>query len=148
MIGIREMQIDDLDQVMEIERENFSVPWTENGFFTFLFRQDALFLVAVENEEILGYIGILMVPDDGDITNVAVKKSRQGEGIGKLLIEGMIEASGKQGVRNIFLEVRKSNAPAIHLYEKYGFVTEGVRKNYYDLPKEDALVMKRTDIER
>lgn len=144
MIAVREMQIDDLGQVMEIENENFSVPWTENGFFTFLIRQDALFLVAEEENKILGYIGILMVPEDGDITNVAVKKSEQGKGIGKLLVSEMIKRSEEFGVRNIFLEVRKSNQTAIHLYEKFGFVTEGVRKNYYEMPKEDAYVMKRS----
>ena len=74
MTEIREMQLDDLEQVMEIENENFSRPWTETGFFTFLIRQDTLFLVAEEDEEILGYCGVVMVQDEGDITNVSVKK--------------------------------------------------------------------------
>ena len=141
---IREMTLDDLLAVMEIEEENFSVPWTETGFFSFLIRDDTLFLVAEENEEILGYIGIVCVPEDGDITNVAVKRSRQNGGIGKKLVETMIEKSAKRGVKNIFLEVRVSNAPAIHVYESCGFENVGLRKNYYDDPKEDAYIMKRT----
>ena len=72
------MQLDDLEQVMKIENENFSRPWTETGFFTFLIRQDTLFLIAAEGEEILGYCGVVMVQDEGDITNVSVKK-RQAE---------------------------------------------------------------------
>ena len=69
MITIREMQIDDLEQVMPIEEANFSIPWTETGFFTFLIRDDALFLVAEEDGEILGYLGILISFDESEITN-------------------------------------------------------------------------------
>ena len=69
---LREMLVDDLDQVMEIEQALFHVPWTKEGFFTFLTRDDAMFLVVEEKEKILGYCGLLMVLDEGDITNVAV----------------------------------------------------------------------------
>ena len=68
---LREMLVDDLDQVMEIEQDLFHVPWTKEGFFTFLTRDDAMFLVVEEKEKILGYCGLLMVLDEGDITNVA-----------------------------------------------------------------------------
>lgn len=84
------MQLDDLEQVMKIENENFSRPWTETGFFTFLIRQDTLFLIAAEGEEILGYCGVVMVQDEGDITNVSVKKDRQNHGTGKLLVQELI----------------------------------------------------------
>ena len=76
MIEIRRMQIDDLDQVMEIENATFSVPWTETGYFTFLLRNDTLFLVAEEEGKILGYCGALMVLDEADVTNVAVTEER------------------------------------------------------------------------
>ncbi len=141
MIQIREMQFDDLDQVMEIENACFSVPWTETGFFTFLIRNDTLFLVAEEDEKIYGYCGIVMVPDEGDITNIAVEKSMRKRGIGKMLMEALIEESAKRGVNKIYLEVRASNEPAIRLYEKMGYVVNGRRKNYYDDPKEDAILM-------
>lgn len=143
MIEIREMTLDDLDQVMVIEKENFSVPWTETGFFTFLIREDALFLVAEENEKVLGYCGILMAQDEGDITNVAVAKKRQNEGIGKRLVEELLKITKAIGVTQVFLEVRESNEPAIHLYKKLGFEEIGVRKNYYEAPTEDAICMKR-----
>lgn len=141
MIEIREMQLDDLEQVMEIENENFSRPWTETGFFTFLIRQDTLFLVAQENDEILGYCGVVMVQDEGDITNVSVKKEKQNQGIGNRLVQELIAKTKEQGITRLFLEVRESNQRAIHVYEKAGFVQNGLRKNYYEDPVEHAVLM-------
>ncbi|MFR2719095.1 MAG: ribosomal protein S18-alanine N-acetyltransferase [Ruminococcus sp.] len=143
MIKIREMQLDDLEQVMTIEEANFSVPWTETGFFTFLLREDTLFLVAEEGEKILGYCGVVTVQDEGDITNVAVDKNSQNQGIGKKLLEEMFQRTQKAGVCRLFLEVRAGNAAALHLYEKMGFVQMGIRKNYYEQPVEDGVVMMR-----
>lgn len=143
MMEIRQMQLDDLEQVMEIENENFSVPWTETGFFTFLIREDTLFLVAQEKEEILGYCGVVMVQDEGDITNVAVKKSWQNQGVGKKLMEELVKPTEQEGVARLFLEVRASNEPALRLYRNMGFVQTGIRKNYYEEPREDGIVMMR-----
>ena len=143
MIKIREMQLDDLEQVMTIEEANFSVPWTETGFFTFLLREDTLFLVAEEGDKILGYCGVVTVQDEGDITNVAVEKNSQNQGIGKKLLEEMFQRTQKAGVCRLFLEVRAGNAAALHLYEKMGFVQMGIRKNYYEQPVEDGVVMMR-----
>lgn len=143
MMEIRQMQLDDLEQVMEIENENFSVPWTETGFFTFLIREDTLFLVAQEKEEILGYCGVVMVQDEGDITNVAVKKSWQNQGVGKKLMEELVKSTEQEGVARLFLEVRASNEPALRLYRNMGFVQTRIRKNYYEEPREDGIVMMR-----
>lgn len=144
MIQIREMQFDDLEGVMEIENANFSTPWTETGFFTFLIRDDTLFLVAEEEEKILGYCGIVMVQDEGDITNVAVAKELQNQGIGKQLVKELLLQTKTRGVKKVFLEVRASNARAIHVYEKMGFEQISIRKNYYEAPTEDGLVMMHT----
>ncbi|MBR6230425.1 MAG: ribosomal protein S18-alanine N-acetyltransferase [Lachnospiraceae bacterium] len=138
------MQIDDLDQVMEIEEESFSIPWTANGFFTFLIREDALFLVSEDDNKINGYIGLICAPPEGDITNVAVRSSERNKGIGKALVSEMISRAHEKGVDDIFLEVRVSNVPAIRLYEAYGFENMGIRKNYYERPTEDAFIMKRS----
>ena len=143
MIKIREMQLDDLEQVMIIEEANFSVPWTETGFFTFLLREDTLFLVAEEGEKILGYCGVVTVQDEGDITNVAVEKNSQNQGIGKKLLEEMFQRTQKAGVCRLFLEVRAGMLRRFHLYEKMGFVQMGIRKNYYEQPVEDGVVMMR-----
>lgn len=140
---IREMEIEDLEQVMPIEEECFSVPWTENGFLTFLIRQDALFLVAEEDDGILGYIGILTVLDEGEITNVCVRPSARRRRVGARLLEELLGRMEAVGVTVIHLEVRESNAAAIALYEKFGFVRDGLRRDYYEEPKEDALLMSR-----
>lgn len=96
---LREMLVDDLDQVMEIEQDLFHVPWTKEGFFTFLTRDDAMFLVVEEKEKILGYCGLLMVLDEGDITNVAVRRDRQKEGIGAFLMQSLIRLAAERRLR-------------------------------------------------
>lgn len=141
---LREMLIEDLDEVMEIEEELFAVPWTREGFFTFLTREDAMFLVVEEKEKILGYCGLLMVLDEGDVLNVAVKGDRQREGIGHFLVDSMIRLAAERGITTIHLEVRKSNETAFRLYERMGFVTDGIRKGYYTDPVEDAILMTRS----
>ena len=143
MVQIREMQLDDLEEVMEIENDSFSKPWTETGFFSFLIRNDTLFLVAEENDSICGYCGVVMAADEGDITNVAVAKQCRNQGIGGMLIAELIHRTEEVGVSRLFLEVRVSNQPAIHLYQKMGFEQNGKRKNYYESPVEDALLMMR-----
>lgn len=138
---LREMTVEDLDQVMEIEEDLFAVPWTKEGYFTFLTRKDSMFLVVEEKGRILGYCGLLMVLDEGDVTNVAVCRERQKEGIGNFLVSSLIRLAGDLGIRQIHLEVRVHNETAIRLYERNGFTWDGIRKNYYTDPVEDALLM-------
>lgn len=141
---LREMLVEDLDQVMKIEESLFAVPWTREGYFTFLTRENSMFLVVEEKGEILGYCGLLMVLDEGDVTNVAVRRDRQREGIGNFLMESLIRLSREQGIRMIHLEVRAGNETAIRLYERLGFVRDGLRKAYYTDPVEDAILMTYT----
>ncbi len=140
---LREMLVEDLDKVMEIEEDLFAVPWTKEGYFTFLTRKDAMFLVVEEKGEILGYCGLLMVLDEGDVTNVAVRRDRQREGIGNFLMESMLRLAYEQGIRTVHLEVRAGNSVAVRLYERLGFVKDGIRKGYYTDPVEDAVLMTR-----
>ncbi len=140
---LREMLVEDLDQVMEIETALFSPPWTKEGFFTYLTRKDAMFLVVEEKEKIIAYCGLLMVLDEGDITNVAVHPNRQREGIGHFLMDSLIRLAEQQGITMIHLEVRVGNDTAIRLYERMGFTRDGIRKKYYTDPVEDALLMTR-----
>lgn len=141
---IREMTVDDLDQVMEIENSLFSVPWTKEGYFTFLTRENSLFLVVEEKERILGYCGVLRVLDEGDVLNVAVAADRQREGIGHFLMESLVRLTKDLGVNILHLEVRSSNETALRLYERVGFHKDGVRKGYYTDPVEDAVLMTRS----
>lgn len=143
---LREMLVDDLDQVMEIEEELFSVPWTKEGFLTFLMKENGMFLVVEEKDRILGYCGLLTVLDEGDVTNVAVRRDRQREGIGNFLMESMIRLAEERVITMIHLEVRAGNETAIRLYERQGFVRDGLRKGYYTDPTEDAVLMTRTAV--
>ena len=102
-------------------------------------------LIAEEDGEILGYLGILISFDESEITNVCVAEKARRRGIGRALMEELFRRMQERKVRVIHLDVRIGNTPARNLYESLGFVQDGLRKGYYDLPKEDAVLMSRTD---
>ena len=102
---------------------------------------DACYLVVLLVDEVVGSCGLRNIVGDGEITNVVTKGTMRGKGIGKQMLLQLLEEGTKMGVEAFTLEVRKSNDAAIHLYESLGFVTEGVRKNFYEEPTEDALIM-------
>ena len=138
------MTEEDLPQILEIERENFAVPWSERSFRDMLARPETVFLVAEESPEILaGYAGALTVWEQGDVTNIAVRDERKRQGIGAMLLEELLAEARERGVTEMFLEVREHNEPAKHLYRSHAFVPVGIRKGYYSDTKEDAIVMKR-----
>lgn len=141
-LRIREMREEDLIQVEQIERQNFSRPWSEQDFRDFLVREDAVFLTALLNGEVAGYIGFYGIPDEGDITNVSVDDRFRRLGIGRALVLALIDRAAGRGIGTIFLEVRDSNEAAIRLYEQAGFVQVGLRKRYYSSPQEDARIMR------
>jgi ribosomal-protein-alanine N-acetyltransferase len=138
---IRRMKEADVPQVEVIEQANFSRPWDAASFLEYLQKEDAAFLVAEEAGRILGYCGMIAVPDEGDVTNVAVDETLRHRGIGYALVREMQKAAWNLGVRRLFLEVREGNAPAAALYEKAGFCQVGLRKNYYSGPTENARIM-------
>ncbi len=138
---VREMTIDDLEQVMRIEELLFRPPWTREGFFSFLMQNNTLFLVAEEKGKILGYCGLQMAADEGDILNIGVAPERQNEGIGGFLMDSLLLLADQFGIGQIYLEVRKSNTKAIRLYTRKKFEQIGLRKDYYTEPVEDAILM-------
>lgn len=142
MIAIRPMRDHDLDAVMAVEVASFHTPWTKNDFAGELVNPLALYLVADE-DGVVGYVGSWIIFDECHITNIAVSPEARKQGIGEMLLKTLIETAEEKGVIATTLEVRPSNAPAIHLYEKYGFTVEGVRKRYYADTGEDALIMWR-----
>nr|WP_296155814.1 ribosomal protein S18-alanine N-acetyltransferase [uncultured Blautia sp.] len=139
----REMLVEDLDQVVEIENSLFSVPWTKEGFFTFLIKEENMFFVVEEKGKILGYCSMQTVLDEGDILNVAVRRERQKEGIGYFLVDSMLMMAEARGIRTVHLEVREGNDTARRLYQRLGFAEDGLRKNYYTDPLENAVLMTR-----
>jgi len=139
----REMLVEDLDQVMEIEEDLFSVPWTREGFLTYLMKKDTMFFVVEEKEKILGFCSMMIVLDEGDILNVAVRRDRQKEGIGQFLVDSILRMADLQGIRLVHLEVREGNQTARRLYERLGFKEDGLRRNYYEDPVENAVLMTK-----
>jgi len=142
MINIRPMCEADLDAIMAVEVASFHTPWTRNDFEGELVNPLAYYLVA-EDDGVIGYVGSWIIFDECHITNIAVSPEARKRGIGDALLKTLISDAEEKGVVATTLEVRPSNAPAIHLYEKYGFTVEGVRKRYYADTGEDALIMWR-----
>ena len=140
----REMLVEDLDQVMEIENDLISPPWTREGFFTFLLKDENMFFVVEEKGQILGYCSMQTVLDEGDILNVAVTRDRQKEGIGYFLVDSMLMLAAARGIHIVHLEVRESNGSARRLYQRLGFKEDGFRKNYYTEPVENAVLLTKT----
>lgn len=138
---IRRMTFEDVKSVAQIEAECFSMPWSENSFEDSLAREDTVFLVCVD-EGVVGYIGMYLSFEEGEITNVAVTPSYRQRGCGNLLIEAVKKEAKARNAECVILEVRVSNEPAISLYKKNGFEEIGIRKNFYEHPKEDAIIMK------
>lgn len=142
-LAVRPMTERDLGVVLAIERASFSMPWTESTFRGLLRRPDAHLFVAEAGQEVVGYSVVWTVVDQAELGDIAVTEAWRGRGIGRLLLEAVLEVLSAQAVREVFLEVRPSNATARRLYEGYGFVEVGRRRNYYSDPREDALVLRR-----
>ncbi len=135
------MELSDVKTVAAIEAAAFSEPWTEKALEGNLEKKEYLYLVEEIQGEVVGYVGLHMVLDEGEITTIAVREDVRDGGIGGRLLKEMKKAAYSRGIAVIFLEVRASNSRAIHLYEKEGFVKNGIRKNFYRLPMEDAVCM-------
>jgi len=133
---------DMLDTLEEMEKECFSVPWTRE-MLLYQMRGNNVFLAAVNNGEVMGYIGMMFVLDEGYISNVAVTGKYRRKGIAKALISALEAKCREMHLSFMTLEVRESNTPAISLYAGLGFEEVGVRKNYYDKPRENAILMTR-----
>lgn len=144
-IVIRKMQPEDLAQVCRIEKENFSMPWSEKSFSESMTREDTVFLTALADGAVAGYIGCYCIAGVGEITNVAVCSTMRRRGIGRRLLETLFEEGRRLHTEEFFLEVRASNEGAAALYSCMGFVKEGVRRNFYERPVEDALIMWKHD---
>ena len=140
MITIRRMKPEDVPEVYEIEKSLFSVPWSEASFREITEKDLYVFFVASDLTRILGFAGMSVVDTEADITNVAVRKEEQRNGIGRALMKVLKAYARDHGIEKIFLEVRASNDPAITLYESEGFRQVGRRKDYYEIPREDACI--------
>ena len=138
---IVDVSAEHIPQIEEIERECFSRPWTAEQLKSQMRDAQHEFIAAVDDGRVLGYVGLMYVLDEGYISNVAVHPEARRQGIGDALIDALAAKAAELELAFLTLEVRESNDPAIALYAKHGFHTVGKRKNYYDAPKEDAVLM-------
>lgn len=135
------MEEKDLEEVAALEEAVFSQPWSKKSFADSIAKSENLYLTAYENGELVGFCGLWGVGEEGQITHVCVKDTARGKGIGKALVLAMLEKGKERGLQAFTLEVRVSNTPARELYKKVGFTEAGIRKGFYDAPKEDAMIM-------
>ena len=154
-IMIREAVEDDIPRIQEIERESISPPWSHGGLLNEIFRDDSFFALAIDTDmdahthsdmdTIMGFIILRHTADEGDLFQIAVDAAYRRRGAADTLISKALEWGWGRGIIVVYLEVRKSNAAAIALYEKHGFKKSSLRKRYYINPVEDAIVMTRSN---
>lgn len=136
------MNDENIYSVKQIEDECFSNPWSFESLKIELSKVGACFYVAEDNEA-MGYVGFNMVLDEGYIANLAVREKYRRQGVASLLLEKVIETAEENDLSFVSLEVRESNTSAINLYNKFGFVQQGVRKNFYRNPTENGLILTK-----
>ncbi|MDO5403383.1 MAG: ribosomal protein S18-alanine N-acetyltransferase [Eubacteriales bacterium] len=140
---VRPMKREDTPKVAAIEKNIFSIPWSEKSFTDACTTLENIYLVAEADGIIAGYCGLWTVLGEGNITNMAVAEEFRRCGVGILLMEAMEKAGREKDVETFFLEVRESNVAARHLYEKMGYKDIGLRRNFYERPVENAVVMSK-----
>ncbi len=143
-IKIRRMRIQDLERVIEIENQSFSNPWSRDAFIYEMGSGISYPWVVEVDNKIVGYSIHWVIIDEAHLSNIAIDPLYRRMGIGRLLLEKVLESTKKMGAKFITLEVRASNSPAISLYKKMNFKVIGTRKNYYTNPLEDALIMMKS----
>jgi len=142
-IEIRELRAEDAEELAGIESEAFSMPWTKRDFEELLSRSYCFYLVALADGRVAGCCGYTDSYGEADIDNVVVAEGFRNQGIAQKMLEKLIARGEAAGISAFTLEVRVSNAAAIHIYEKFGFRSVGIRPGFYEKPIEDAMIMWR-----
>jgi len=138
---MRRMNEFDVDSVLIVEEQSFTVPWSRAGFVGEMKNELAHYLVMVDSGKIIGYAGMWIIVDEAHVTNVAILPAYRGRKLGEKLMSALIEHAKARGALCMTLEVRTSNIVAQNLYTKFGFAPKGIRRNYYSDTQEDALIM-------
>lgn len=135
-----------IDSILSIEKLSFTDPWSRDSMEKELNNNFARYVLVKLEDKVIGYGGMWIILDEGHITNIAVAPEYRCIGAGKLILKSLINICKKEKVISLTLEVRVSNTIAQSLYSKFGFITEGIRKNYYADNNENALIMWKRDI--
>ncbi len=134
------MTAEDIPKISEMEKRYFGQPWSAEGIRHYFDEGLALFIVARDEKETVGYACVACAADEGDLVSIAVDEDYRQKGIAAELLDIACGELKKEGVSKLFLEVRESNVPARKLYEKRGFLEAGRRRGFYSNPKEDAVL--------
>ncbi|NLM35462.1 MAG: ribosomal protein S18-alanine N-acetyltransferase [Clostridiales bacterium] len=135
-----------IEGILNVSMLSFPITWSKDSFERELTNKYARYMVAVKDDVVVGFAGMWIIIDEAHITNIAVHPEYRGFGIGNMLMDSLLSICKLENVTAITLEVRVSNQRAINLYKKFGFVEEGIRKEYYEDNKEDALIMWKRNL--
>lgn len=138
---VKQMDTSHIDEVLYISQNSFPVSWSIESFEKELTNPLAKYMVAILDNKVIGFAGLWTILDEGHITNIAIDSSYRGKGYSKILLSSLLENTLPLCSEGVTLEVRKSNIVAQNLYTSLGFISEGVRKGYYEDNKEDAIIM-------
>ncbi|MBR3457991.1 MAG: ribosomal protein S18-alanine N-acetyltransferase [Selenomonadaceae bacterium] len=145
-LSFREMAPEDAEQVEQVEKACFAIPWSRQSFWEEAANENTVYILALDGERVIGYAGTWIVAGEAQITNVAVAPEYRGRGVGTGLMEELVRRAKERGATAMTLEVRPSNAPALALYAKFGMKSVGRRKGYYADNGEDAVIMWNTKL--
>ena len=141
MLNVRSMNPADGGAVARLEAQIFSDAWSEKSILETLEQPQAFIVVAERENTIVGYCIVYFVLDEAEIARVAVDSLQRKQGVGQKLLEATCQICREKGIERLLLDVRESNEPARRFYQAYGFEEDGIRKNFYDNPKEHAVLM-------
>lgn len=141
MFSIKRLRREDVADVAELERKIFSDAWSERAILETLDQKQTMLLAAYEDKKMIGYVILYYVLEDGEIARIAVADGYRRQGVATLMLREMVILCRDIGVSKILLDVRESNAAAYAFYERRGFVRDGIRKNFYSDPVENAILM-------
>ena len=142
-IVVRELREGDVPELARVEAESFSMPWSADAFRELLDRPYCTYFVALADGQIAGCCGYTDICHEANIDNVVVASKYRNRGIAQAMLQRLMEHGRTSGIEAYTLEVRVSNLAAIHIYEKFGFKSEGIRPGFYERPVEDAVIMWR-----
>lgn len=144
MLGLREMKLNDSMRIAELEQEIFTDAWTQTGIEETFVQSHSVIVVAEEDSKIQGYCILYVVLDEAEIARIGVTERVRHGGVGSLILQFGEKICKEKGVERLLLDVREGNLPARKFYEKHGFLVDGIRKNFYDNPKEDGVLMGKS----
>ena len=133
----------DISQIADLEAKVFPDAWTEQSIYETFCQEQAFIAMAELDEEMVGYCIVYYVLDEGEIARIAVDEKARRKGVGRRLLDYVCECCKEKQIERLLLDVRESNTGARAFYQQYGFAEDGIRKNFYDQPKENAILMSK-----